>query len=167
MISRTEIWEFLPNLAITFHGEKKCPGKATANICCRTRMTAIVSTDAGACLEVPATCYRVPTTRPSVSQDGEGQLENSRESGAQVEEMTRAWQEVSATGSRLRGLSLASTPAPGTLSHTHTPAFERSALEGVALRCPSERGNEAAEEMNTSDQINAVHRSNLPCSGQN
>lgn len=69
------------------------------------------------------------------SQDGEGQLGNSRESGAQVEEMTRAWQEVSAAGSRLQSPSLATlapTPAPGKLAHL------RSAVERSHAACPSE-----------------------------
>lgn len=71
------------------------------------------------------------------SRDGEGQLENSRESGAQVEEMTRAWQEVSAAGSLLQSPSLAmlaATPAPGKLTRALTHTHLRSTVEELTLR---------------------------------
>lgn len=86
------------------------------------------------------------------SRDGEGQLENSRESCAQVEEMTRAWQEVSAAGSLLQSPSLeplAATPAPGKVARAHarTHTHLRSSVQPWKnSRCASfgNRGNIAA-----------------------
>lgn len=76
------------------------------------------------------------------SQDGEGQLAYSRESSAQVEEMTRAWQEVSGAGSLLHSPSLATlaaTPASGKPAYTHTHVralpFNRGRSHAA---CPSE-----------------------------
>lgn len=73
------------------------------------------------------------------SQDGEGQLDYSRESSAQVEEMTRAWQEVSGAGSLLHSPSLATlaaTPVSGKPAYTHTRAraLYHSTVEELMLR---------------------------------
>lgn len=77
------------------------------------------------------------------SQDGGGQLDYSRESGAQVEEMTRAWQEVSGAGSLLHRTIVSDfsgdTCIWQTRVHTHTRAralpFNRGRTHAA---CPSE-----------------------------